>query len=850
MADTAEREYLNAYLEHEDTLVLIYKNEAGRVFGQRVPAEWVSFCLREDVGPAVERMLKGSRFVRSMRPDGRWWRIQWAGRRVREDMTTHPESPLVKAGVRSYEADVKPVERWLVDKMPRIAKPRRCFVDIETDSRVPFSEKEEMRVICISVVGPDRKRTSAVIEEWTDEEEKKLLEWFWEEIRPFDQVCAWNGGDTRIRGDGFDFPVLFERSRLRRVRVEARRWLWLDQMAVLDRLNTAAKSGDEKRSMKLEDVGQSITGKGKLKTPDWVVERFGRKRLGEITYELWAAGGKFRDLLVDYCEEDTDLQWLIEEETGFIELFHTMTSACGIFADTAGLNPTHQVDGYLMRLGAERDYRFPTKQFMEKPPKFAGAYVMRPKVLSAEWRKAHGMDTGILENVHVFDFKSLYPSIIQTLNMSAETKRGTRLKDEPIPEGTCCAPGTNVCFDVTEQGLLTFAITELLRLRKKYTEEKNKCAPGTAEWHAWDRLSTAMKVMANSFFGVVSSFYSRHFDRQIGESITQTAQWLIRKTIEAAEAKTDWTSCVRAEGVYSDTDSGFLIGPSIDEFQAFVSWANKELYPRLMSEIGCRASTIKLNFEKTHERIIFTSAKRYIARYAQADGKPATEDSAPEVKGLEWRRGDANRIATEMQAWVIDLLVGRMKVATDGPVPTNDLERFHAIISRTRERVLDGELTVDEVCRSASLKGLNEYVVKRKKDGTFTEPPSHVQVAKLLAERGQDVRAGTRVEYVVTDASVSPAKVIPADDYTGAEADRYYLWESLVFPPTQRLLECAFPNHDWEQWLKVRPQKPRGRARVLEGQLALLGGELLDQKRSVRVSQGIRMATATAVRVR
>src|SRR6266850_283533 len=727
MAD--DREYLNAYLEDEDTLVLVHRREDGRVVGHRAPAEWVSFCRRDEVTPAVERMLKASRVVRSMRPDGSWWRIQWRGRRERELMTTDGQSPLVQAGVESYEADVKPVERWLVDAKPRIAKPRRCYVDIETDSRVPFSEKEEMRVLCVAVVSADgARREGRLLAEDSDAAEKVLLEWFWEEVRDYDQVVAWNGGDTRIKGDGFDFPVIFERSRRRGIRAEARRVLWVDHLDVVDRLNTAAKSGDEKRSMKLEDVGQAITGRGKLKAPPWVVERFGNKPLGALAWDLWAAGGAFRELLLQYNVEDTDLLRLIEEETGFIELFHVMTSACGIFADSASLNPTHQVDGYLMRLGSERDYRFPTKTYLEKPEKFRGAYVMQPKSLSAAWRKARGMADGILEKVHVFDFKSIYPSIIQTLNMSPETKRLGPVNGL-VPEGMCRAPGTGVCFDVTEQGILTFAIAELIRLRKHYSDEKKKCPIGTPEWHAWDRLSTAMKVMANSFFGVVSSFYSRHFDRQIGESITQTAQWLIRKTIEAAEAH-EWRSCAKAEAVFSDTDSGYLIGPSEEEFLAFVSASNKELFPQLMKSIGCTTSAIKLAFEKTYELLVFTAAKRYVARYLSADGKPATDESAPEFKGLEWRRGDANKTATEMQAHVIDLLVGRMGIDR-GQVPTRDLERYHAVISRVREQVLEGELPLEKVSKSASLKDLREYKVKQKKDGTWTEPPPHVQVARV-----------------------------------------------------------------------------------------------------------------------
>jgi hypothetical protein len=117
-------------------------------------------------------------------------------------------------------------------------------------------------------------------------------------------------------------------------------------------------------------------------------------------------------------------------------------------------------------------------------------------------------------------------------------------------------------------------------------------------------------------------------------------------------------------------------------------------------------------------------------------------------------------------------------------------------------------------------------VVRKKADGGESVP-AHVRVGNILKERGREVREGTRIEYVVTDGSTSPMTVIPAEDYTGAEADRFYLWENLVYPPTRALLEVAFPpadergipdpEHDWSRWAKVRPKRDR---RVLEGQLA------------------------------
>src|ERR1700675_4750052 len=138
----------------------------------------------------------------------------------------------------------------------------------------------------------------------------------WAELQAYDQVASWNG-------DGFDFPVLWARTRRLRMGVDANRWLWLDMMSAFDRLNTAAESGEEKRSLALENIGHAITGKGKLKAPAWAEDVVQGRSMGAATYDLWKAGGKHRELLAEYCEEDTDLMRAIEAKTGYLALFQT-----------------------------------------------------------------------------------------------------------------------------------------------------------------------------------------------------------------------------------------------------------------------------------------------------------------------------------------------------------------------------------------------------------------------------------------------------------------------------------------------------------------------------------------------
>jgi DNA polymerase elongation subunit (family B) len=121
--------------------------------------------------------------------------------------------------------------------------------------------------------------------------------------------------------------------------------------------------------------------------------------------------------------------------------------------------------------------------------------------------------------------------------------------------------------------------------------------------------------------------------------------------------------------------------------------------------------------------------------------------------------------------------------------------------------VLDGSLELPDVLISKRLaKSLMEYVRWVKKDGSFAVESSHVRVARLLKAREQDVGEGVKIEYYVVDGE--EMTVAPASDWTG-NVDRFYVWETMVYPPTERLLAAAYPTTDWRQWERARPPKVR-----------------------------------------
>ena len=313
-------------------------------------------------------------------------------------------------------------------------------------------------------------------------------------------------------------------------------------------------------------------------------------------------------------------------------------------------------------------------------------------------------------------------------------------------------------------------------------------------------------MVANSFYGVVGSSFSRFCDRTIAESVTLNGQWLIMRTIEEAEK-------LGMQTIYADTDSLFVKNATRTQFESFVNWCNTELYPKILAEAGCTENFVKLAYEKQFNRIVFTGAKRYAGTYVHYKGKAATADSKPEVKGLEYKRGDAALLGRKLQ----EQMIHRMIVEGE-----ERAETFREMLATTMQYILHDTLPVEEVQISKGItKPLKEYVAKKKADGEDGASPPHVRVAKILAERGQDVQEGTRIAYVVLDGEKGITTPIPASDYDGT-FDRYYLWENLVYPPTQRLLQAAFPDHNWVSGLeKIRPPRLRVKAGVDTAQLGL-----------------------------
>lgn len=864
---------VNAYVDGDELVIL--SRWDGKLHRRTQPAERVCFIRASDLSREAHRELASSRIVRSVKREGDFWRIAWRDGDALKRLTSK-DGLFDSKGIPTFEADVDPVRRWLTDNPITVQRPRRCYLDIESDSRVNFQQKRTARMLCWSVTDHDTEETrSGMLQVDSDDDERRIIQELWAVLDDYDQICAWSG-------EWFDFPFLEARTNHACVRVDPRRWLWLDHLLLFKRMNmSASESGEEKQSMALDAVAKIIVGAGKLEIEDDELAEHEKGSMGAQSWEQWAAGGESRKRLDLYCRRDSQLMLEIEKKTGYLELLYTVCEVCSTFPDTRGANPSQQVDGFLLRLTRERGLRSKTKVYAESNEKFAGAYNLDP---------VRGLHT---DEIHVCDFAGMYPSIIITFNMSPETfrpniilKEDTTLRSsyyahlppwtKPIPAGHCSAPLTEKVFELEPLGILPDALIRVRKLRKFWKDKSKSCTPGTPEWKEADRRSTAYKVVANTFYGVVGSPFSRFFERAVAESCAQTGKWLILETQKACEAR-GW------KVIYIDTDALDVKGCTRTEFAEFVDWCNAELYPKLVAERGCTKNLIELEFEKSFARMLIVEKKTYCAMYAQKGGTEATSDSKPEIKGLEYKRGDSLRMAREMQRDAIYKLLG-FKCE-----PENEPTWFEQHIEEYARRVFDAPLELADVVQSKKLtKPISDYVRKEKitppmhkllgedisitftdhecgvcgavpvsmicvragqceqegcggklrrrrnsakgsviryrgdriviNDGRkcvlvmmetidhiacYTSLAEHVAVAAELQARGQNVRAGVRIEYITVDAD-DPFGVIPASDWNG-EADRYHLWEQ-VYRPTKRVLDAAFPRHPWSKFERARPK--------------------------------------------
>jgi len=447
-------------------------------------------------------------------------------------------------------------------------------------------------------------------------------------------------------------------------------------------------------SYTLENVAQQLLGKGKTIK--------GNNRHVEI--ESCFNSGNVANLkkLVEYNMIDCELVYEILEKTKMFELSIERSQLTGMTIDrlTASIAAFDSV--YIREL-RKRGIVSPSVEFGKKEEKLKGGYVALPT-------------SGIFHNVLILDFKSLYPSIIKTFNIDPASYLGHNLDNE---KNVIESP--NKVYFRNSEGLLPQIIAELHTAREKAKKEKRELA------------SYAIKIIMNSFWGVLASPNCRYFDFNMASAITSFARQIIQLTAKKIEEK-------GYKVIYSDTDSVFVESGVSDYEKAnklAVSLQNyvNDFYKDYVKENYNRVSYLELEFKKQYLSMMFPAlrmksedevkkaAKKRYAGLVLDNGKEILE-----ITGLEAIRGDWTEAAQEFQKELLTLVFKKREIDSFVKEYVNDVRA--------------GKMDKKLVYRKSIRKNLEEY--------TKTTPP-HVKAARKL-----DFVESNIIEYYMTTDGPEP----------------------------------------------------------------------------------------------
>jgi DNA polymerase-2 len=476
---------------------------------------------------------------------------------------------------------------------------------------------------------------------------------------------------------------------------------------------------------RLETVARAVLGRGKLidaEGPDAAAE------ILRLHREDPAA-------LAAYNREDARLVLEILEREGLLALTLERSLLSGMQLDRVGASIASFDLLYLPEL-RRRGVVAPSVDPERKTEEVRGGAVL-------------DSEPGLFGFVAVFDFRSLYPSLIRTFNL--DPLAHARAGEDAIvaPNGARFSRSESILPEVIE------------RFLARRAEAKRR-----GDRHA----DQAIKIMMNALFGVLGAASCRFFDPEVANAITGFGQQILLWTRDAFLAED-----VRV--LYGDTDSVFvkLRSEAMPAAGAEAEALRSRVAARIEEQIRVEhrvAPRLELELETLFERFFMPRVRAGTSgskkRYAGWSG------GRLEIVGLEAVRRDWPAVARRLQEGML------RRLFTDQEV----LPFVRELVTR----VLAGELEPELVYVKRVRKGsLDRY--------TTTTPP-HVQAARKAG-----AAAGPVVRYVITEDGPEP--VLPGRPLPPRIDRRHYV-ERVLRPIADAIL--PFVGHSFDEALDAPRQ--------------------------------------------
>lgn len=529
-----------------------------------------------------------------------------------------------------WEADIPYVERIgydlqikryveLPDFTPTNANflPRICKLDIEVDPSHGFPLPEYAKEEIFSITFYDSYLKKYFILTTRTPDTLKLLQKIGHanfQVRDFttekDMLFSFysyltkdNSSPDVLSGyniTGFDYPYLKNRMKQYNLIIDDKQYAIFDDEYSYIRLRE-----NDLESYTLDYVAQTELGERKIQ------HKMDLKQLRDSDLEQF----------LYYNYKDVELIVKLDEKLGLFQSFFNLSLIAGNL-DMTRYNAEYIVDSFLLHYGHNR-FVLPTRLDKSLKRQEKGAIVLTPQY-------------GMFDNVVVFDFKSMYPSLIIRFNLSPDTLDSN---------GAINING--VRFTNKKLGHIPTIIKELLQARY-YTKKLMKETTDKEQYVGLNYRQRMLKELTNAFYGVFGNVHYRLYNPDIQGAITYIARQLLNFVQNYLK--------LRGYNVmYGDTDSVFFQkhdNETLQDMEKLVDDVNKQL-DRFTQLFGVEKNedVIHLEFESMFDKWFQPGVKKkYYGRYVYKDGQVIdSSKNEMKIRGFEARRSNTSFYTKRMQ---------------------------------------------------------------------------------------------------------------------------------------------------------------------------------------------------------
>jgi DNA polymerase-2 len=680
---------------------------------------------------------------------------------------------LCQQDILTYEADIKLADRFLMERFIQgsieftgspvsaahkkfaqvkcrpghyIPKLRVVSLDLECSQQgilysIGFDSPMDSRVI---MVGEPQAVDSAI--EWVNDEYAllKAMEHWFEQFDP-DVVIGWNVID-------FDFRLLHKRAERHNIKLKIGRgqqtsffrssqqsqqgFITIPGRVVLDGIDTLKTATYHFRSWSLESVSQALLGEGKA------IHNV-HDRMDEINRMFQHD----KPSLAKYNLQDCVLVNRIFEHTHLLDFAIERSRLTGVELDRVGGSVAAFTNLYL--------------------PQIHRAGYIAPNLYPENWIASPGgyvMDSkpDLYDSVLVLDFKSLYPSIIRSFLIDPMGLIEGLQLDIGVADDQA-VPGFRGAQFHRHKHFLPEMIETLWAARDKAKKNNEKA------------FSQAIKIIMNSFYGVLGASGCRFFDTRLASSITMRGHEIMKQTKKLIEEQ-------GYQVIYGDTDSIFVsLNGTFSQQKAdqighhLIEHINQWWSTRLRQEYNL-TSILELEYETHYRRFLMPTIRGSEIgskkRYAGLIGEGEQERII--FKGLESARTDWTPLAQGFQLQLYSMVF-------HGEKPD---DYVRDVVERTNAGEFDDQLVYQKRLR----RKLHEYQ---------KNVPPHVRAARMAddinAQLGRPLQYQNKgsIEYVITVNGPEPK------EYQKSAIDYQHYIDKQLQPVADGIL--PFIESDFEQ---------------------------------------------------